>query len=80
LKALSLSPLTKSIPGRLAFGFASLAEIFATKAKFNRFSVAQTCRDYFFVGTKAAQDFGYNPIVTQEEAFSRTVKWFKENW
>lgn len=80
LEGLSLPPLTKSIPGRLAFGVACIAEIFSPKAKFNRFSVAQTCRDHVFIGTKANMDFGYTPIVTQEEAFTRTVDWFKRNW
>ncbi|TFG21015.1 MAG: NAD-dependent epimerase/dehydratase family protein [Promethearchaeota archaeon] len=80
LKAFSLPPLTKSIPGGLAFGIAGIAEIFAPKAKFNRFSVAQTCRDHVFIGTKAETDFGYTPIVSQEEAFTRTVDWFKKNW
>jgi nucleoside-diphosphate-sugar epimerase len=80
LSALSLPTLTKSIPGGLAFAFACLAELFAPKAKFNRFSVAQTCRDHVFIGTKAEKDFNYKPIVDQEEAFRRTVEWFKENW
>ena len=80
LKALALPPLTKSIPGGLAFGIAAIAEIFVPKSKFNRFSVAQTCRDHVFVGSKAEIDFGYQPIVSEEEAFTRTVEWFKEKW
>jgi nucleoside-diphosphate-sugar epimerase len=80
LEALSLPPLIKSIPGGLAFGLAAIAEVFAPKGIFNRFSVAQTCRDHVFIGTKAEQDFNYKPIVSQEEAFKRTVEWFKENW
>ena len=79
LKALSFPPLTKSIPGGLAFGIAGIAEIFAPKAKFNRFSVAQTCRDHVFIGLKQKPTL-VTPIVTEEEAFTRTVEWFKENW
>ncbi|MBN2156459.1 MAG: hypothetical protein JW776_10485 [Candidatus Lokiarchaeota archaeon] len=71
--------LDKKIPERLAFVLASIAEIFVPKSKFNRFSVAQTCRDHVFVGTKARDDFGYEPIVSDHEAKTGTIEWFKKN-
>ncbi|MHA1219456.1 MAG: NAD-dependent epimerase/dehydratase family protein [Candidatus Heimdallarchaeaceae archaeon] len=79
LEALDLPVPTKSIPYKLAYFIASIAEIFAPKSNFNRFAVIQTCVDHTFISDKAERDFGYKPIVSKEEAFERTVQWFKEN-
>lgn len=77
LVELGLKVPTKSIPYRLAYFLAFFAEIFAPKSNFNRFSVIQTCVDHTFVSDKAERDFGYKPIVSKEEAFRKTVEWFK---
>ncbi|TFG09292.1 NAD-dependent epimerase/dehydratase family protein [Candidatus Heimdallarchaeota archaeon] len=77
LKELGLPIPTKSIPYRLAYFLAFFAEIFAPKSNFNRFAVVQTCVDHTFVSDKAERDFGYKPIVSKEEAFQKTVEWFK---
>ncbi|MBD3190384.1 MAG: NAD-dependent epimerase/dehydratase family protein [Candidatus Heimdallarchaeota archaeon] len=66
----------RSIPYRVAYILAWLAEKIAPKSNFNRFSVVQTCIDHTFVSKKAREDFGYEPIVSKEEAFERTVEWF----
>ena len=79
LEALNVPIPTKSIPYKLAYVLASVAEIFAPKSNFNRFAVIQTCVDHTFISDKAERDFGYKPIVSKEEAFERTVQWFKEN-
>ncbi|MHA1199005.1 MAG: hypothetical protein ACTSQF_06610 [Candidatus Heimdallarchaeaceae archaeon] len=78
LKELNLPVPTKSIPYRLAYFIAYFAEIFAPKSNFNRFAVIQTCVDHTFVSDKAERDFGYKPIVSKEEAFKKTVEWFKK--
>ena len=78
LESLGLPTPNRSIPYRLAYFFARFAEIFAPKSNFNRFSVIQTCLDHTFVSDKAERDFGYKPIVTKEEAFKKTINWFKK--
>jgi sterol-4alpha-carboxylate 3-dehydrogenase (decarboxylating) len=78
LAELGLPVPTKSIPYRLAYFLAFFAEIFAPRSNFNRFSVIQTCVDHTFVSDKAERHFGYKPIVSKEDAFKRTVEWFRE--
>jgi nucleoside-diphosphate-sugar epimerase len=78
LEALNVPVPTKTIPYKLAYVLSWFAEIFAPKSNFNRFAVVQTCVDHTFVSDKAEKDFGYKPIVSKEEAFEKTVKWFKE--
>ncbi|NHJ86038.1 MAG: NAD-dependent epimerase/dehydratase family protein [Asgard group archaeon] len=78
LEALGLPKPKRAIPYRIAYFLAGITEIFSPKSNFNRFSVIQTCIDHTFVHDKARKDFGYDPIVSKEEAFKRTVKWFKE--
>ena len=80
LEELGLPVPTKSIPYRLAYFLAFFAEIFAPKSNFNRFAVIQTCVDHTFVSDKAERDFGYKPIVSKEEAFQKTVEWFKTQY
>ena len=77
LESLGLPVPTKSIPYKLAYFLAWFAEKITPKSNFNRFAVIQTCVDHTFVSDKAENDFGYKPIVSKEEAFDRTVKWFK---
>lgn len=79
LEALDLSPPTKSIPYKVAYTLAWFAEKIVPKSNFNRFAVVQTCVDHTFVSDKAERDFGYKPIISKEEAFKRTVQWFKKN-
>jgi len=77
LDTLGLPVPTKSIPYKLAYFLAWFSEIFAPKSNFNRFAVIQTCVDHTFVSDKAERDFDYKPIVSKEEAFDKTIEWFK---
>jgi sterol-4alpha-carboxylate 3-dehydrogenase (decarboxylating) len=77
LRALDLPVPRRSIPYRLAYAMAGVAEIFAPHSNFNRFAVIQTCVDHTFVHGKAERELGYRPIVSQEDAFSRSVQWLK---
>ncbi|MHA1125358.1 MAG: NAD-dependent epimerase/dehydratase family protein [Candidatus Heimdallarchaeota archaeon] len=79
LEGLNLPVPKRSIPYRLAYVLAWFAEKFAPNSNFNRFAVVQTCVDHTFVHDKASKDFGYEPIVSKEEAFERTLQWFKDN-
>lgn len=72
-------PLPKwSIPYKTAYLLAWITEKLNHRSKFNRFSVIQTCVDHTFVHKKAEHDFGYSPIVSNEEAFSRTIEWINK--
>ena len=43
-----------------------------------RYSAAAVCRDFWFVHDGALRDFGYQPIVSEQEAFARTLRWLQE--
>ncbi len=79
LLGLGLKPPKKSIPYRLAYFLSFINEKIVPSSNFNRFAVIQTCIDHTFVSTKAEKDFGYQPIVSRQEAFQRTLDWFSQN-
>ena len=78
LEGLNLPLPKRSIPYWLAYIFGSFAETFTPKSNFNRFSVIQTCVDHTFLHDKATRDFGYEPIVSKEEAYRRTLNWLQK--
>jgi sterol-4alpha-carboxylate 3-dehydrogenase (decarboxylating) len=43
-----------------------------------RYTAAAVCRDFWFVHVAARRDLGYEPIVTAEEAFARTLAWLRD--
>lgn len=77
LEALGLPVPKRSIPYPVAYLLAWLAEGVAPRSNFNRFAVIQTCVDHTFRHDRAEQDFGYRPIVSREEAFRRTLAYFR---
>jgi nucleoside-diphosphate-sugar epimerase len=77
LQALGLPAPRRCIPYAAAMVLAAVAEILAPRSSFCRFAVIQTCVDHTFVDGKAARDLGYRPIVSREEAFRRTLEWFR---
>lgn len=42
-----------------------------------RYTVAVTCRDFWFNHDAATRDFGYTPIVSAAEARARTLTWLR---
>ncbi len=78
LQELDLPVPTWSIPYPVAYGLACVAELVAPKSNFNRFSVIQTCIDHTYRHDRAEEDFGYEPIVSREEAFRRTLAHIRE--
>lgn len=46
--------------------------------KMSRFAVIYTCTDFTFNSEKARKDFGFVPKYSAEEAFERTVRYYKE--
>lgn len=79
LIGLGLEPPKRSIPYPIAYMMGWINEIIVPGSNFNRFAVIQTCINHTFSHEKATKDFGYNPIVSKEEAFNRTLDWFKTN-
>mmetsp|Transcript_7746 Transcript_7746/g.12196 ORF Transcript_7746/g.12196 Transcript_7746/m.12196 type:complete len:99 (+) Transcript_7746:1-297(+) len=50
------------------------------KLKLTTFSVRMLLINRYFNGEAAKNDLGYEPVVKPEEAWRRTVQWFKEEW
>ena len=77
LRALDLPVPRRSIPYPLAYWLAAVAEIVAPRSNFNRFAVTQTCVDHTFSDAKARRELGYQPIVSRDEAFQRSLAWLR---
>jgi nucleoside-diphosphate-sugar epimerase len=45
--------------------------------KFSRFAVTYTCTDFTFTARKAQEEFGFRPKYSEEEAFRRTVAFYR---
>jgi nucleoside-diphosphate-sugar epimerase len=78
LAALGLSCPRRTLSYPLAMALAATAELLAPRSNFSRFAVIQTCVSHTFVDGKAARELGYWPIISKEEAFRRTVRWFRQ--
>jgi nucleoside-diphosphate-sugar epimerase len=46
--------------------------------KMSRFAVIYTCTDFTFNSEKARKDFGFVPKYSEEEAFERTIRYYKD--
>lgn len=44
------------------------------------YTIATTTQDFSFSHAKATRDFGYEPIVSEEEAFQKTLAWLRDEW
>ena len=78
-------PIPKTrIPTPVAYGLALLTENLAklgigpTPPLLTRYVVLSTCVDFYFSGEKARRDFGYQPIVSPQQAFDETLAWVKK--
>jgi sterol-4alpha-carboxylate 3-dehydrogenase (decarboxylating) len=64
--------------GLISEGVALLARPFVKYApKFSRFAVIYTCSNFTFTAAKARQDFGFEPKYSPEEAYRRTVDFYR---
>jgi nucleoside-diphosphate-sugar epimerase len=79
LVELGYQPPRLSIPYRLAYALSWITEKIHPQATFVPFAVIQTCLDHTYSYQRAVEDFGYQPFVGREEAFRKTVAWFKDN-
>ncbi|RRR69121.1 MAG: NAD-dependent epimerase/dehydratase family protein [Candidatus Viridilinea halotolerans] len=79
-QAMGLPAAQRVLSSRVAYALALLLEGWAyltrsRKVALTRYIVASTCRDFYFSGAKAARELGYQPPVSEAEAFSRTLEW-----
>lgn len=88
LEALDIAYSNQNIPLLLAQAIANILEfrhkIWQTnKTSFiqlSRYTVASVATDFWFNHNKAGQDFGYQPIVSEQDAFKRTLEWLENTW
>lgn len=88
LKALELDYQVQVIPAGLANVIAHLLEWrykllksdATRKVQLSPYTVASVARDFWFNHDKATRDFAYQPIISEEEAFQRTLNWLKNEW
>jgi nucleoside-diphosphate-sugar epimerase len=65
--------------GTFSEGIAVLARPFKKYTpKMSRFAVTYTCTDFTFSSGKAKKDFGFVPKYSEEEAFKRTVDFYRK--
>jgi len=74
------------IPRPLAYAIGAMTEFSALlirpfkkiNVKFSRFAVIYTCGDFTFTAEKAVKDFNFKPKYSAEEAFGKTVEYYKK--
>lgn len=80
-----IRPKNLWLPKWFAYGLGGLSEIFALiirpfkyyHPKLSRFAVTYTTTDFTFSSGRAEKDMGYRPKYDEEEAFSRTVNFYR---
>ncbi len=83
LQALAYPITRKRLPYRPAYLLAAMSERLSkwklgpSRPKLTRYVVASTCVDFFFSYAKAQKDLGYQPIVSEVQAFAETCQWLK---
>jgi sterol-4alpha-carboxylate 3-dehydrogenase (decarboxylating) len=80
LDALRIRYGEQRLPERLAMALAQAAEWAHERhiggaPLLSRYAVAATAHDFWFNHRKAARDLGYAPVVSEGEAFARTLAW-----
>jgi nucleoside-diphosphate-sugar epimerase len=73
------------LPRWFAYGLGSISEFIAVllrpvkkySPKMSRFAVTYTCTSYTFTADKAKKDFGFIPKYSSEEAFEKTIAYFR---
>jgi nucleoside-diphosphate-sugar epimerase len=74
------------LPRWFAYALGSISESIAFlvrpikkySPKMSRFAVTYTCTDYTFRAEKAKEDFGFTPKYSKQEAFDKTVAFFRK--
>lgn len=83
LAALEFKVPAQRLPVSVAYGLAVILETLSriglgpSTPLLTRYVVLSTCRDFYFNSGKAQRDFGYQPVVSKEQAFAETLAWLK---
>lgn len=85
VEAAGLGSLKGSIPGWVAWGlgcafegvYIGFGRFLSVDPVMTRYTVAAVCRDFWFVHDKATRDFGYEPVVSEDDALQRTLAWVR---
>ena len=64
----------------LAYVSLALGALLGKKFRLNPFAVKMMVIHRWFNIDAARKDLGYEPLVTFEEAFAKTITWYKESW
>jgi nucleoside-diphosphate-sugar epimerase len=88
VQALGFDPTVRRIPCAMSSTVASVTEALYqlmprrafANAMITHYIVAATCRDFWFIHDKATRDFGYQPIVSLEDATARTLAWLRDEY
>ncbi len=64
----------------LAYVSLALGTLLGKKFRLNPFAVKMMIIHRWFNIDAARKDLGYEPLVTFEEAFAKTITWYKESW
>lgn len=86
VQSCGFDPVVKSMSFTVAYGIASATEAMwylaprrvMTGVPLTRYIAYSLTHDFWFNSKKAAKELGYQPIVSQKEAFDRTTEWLKE--
>lgn len=81
----AMPPESRSIPAPIMYAVAGLLEgaskicrpFIRFSPKINRTSVAMVCKELTFTSIKAAEELGYRPLYSEEEAIARTIEYFR---
>lgn len=87
LRALGIPRAPLSLPTAVAWaiacsveaGYHLLGRWIDAAPVLTRYTVAATCRDFWFSHARASEDFGYRPVVSAEEAHSLTLSWLRQH-
>lgn len=79
--ALGYPPVTRSVPGALAYGMSACVEVaserFGVEPLLTRYRIATVRNDLVFSNAKAKRLLGYSPRVGWKEGLDRTVQWYR---
>jgi nucleoside-diphosphate-sugar epimerase len=86
LQALNYPTYARTIPTSIAYALATVSETVARwgfsgdqPPTLTRYVVKSTCEDFSFSHARATRDFGYQPIVSFEQAQAETIEWLKQS-
>jgi len=88
LEALNIQTTTRVVSESSAMLLARLSELLwraiptrrTAAARLTHYVIYSTCRDFWFTPRKAELELGYTPLVSQQNAFERTLAWLSDEW